>query len=103
MGLMREMRLRARNIAFPVLWLVVAGYFSYHFFHGERGLYALIQLKQQIAEAEVTAKEVAGQRLVLESRVALLKPEHLDPDMLEERSRIVLGVGRDDEVVILTP
>jgi cell division protein FtsB len=37
----------------------------------------------------------------LERRVAALKPEGLDRDMLDERARVVLGLAHADEVVFL--
>jgi cell division protein FtsB len=30
-----------------------------------------------------------------------MRPDQLDPDMLEERARLMLSVGHPDEVVIL--
>jgi cell division protein FtsB len=37
----------------------------------------------------------------LERRVALLRPESLDRDMLEERARAVLNLARPEDRVIL--
>ncbi len=37
---------------------------------------------------------------ILERRVQLLRPDSLDPDMLEERARKVLNFAKKDEVVI---
>jgi len=39
--------------------------------------------------------------LALEHRVSLLRPESVDPDMLEEQARSRLGLTDRDEVVIL--
>ncbi len=100
MALLREVRRRARHILGPVLWLAIAGYFSYHAVSGERSLLVWLQLNQQITEARNTAQSLAGERWIIEKRVALLRPDNLDPDMLEERVRIMLGLARDDEVVI---
>jgi cell division protein FtsB len=36
--------------------------------------------------------------------VGLLRPDHLDPDLLDERARAVLNLAAPDEIVIpLTP
>jgi cell division protein FtsB len=101
MGLLDEIRLRARNIVGPVLCLVLVGYFAYHLVNGERGFIALLQLDQQIQEAKANAAILAKERTEVESRVALMRPDQLDPDMLEERTRLMLSVGHPDEVVIL--
>ena len=42
-----------------------------------------------------------GERLALEHRVQLLRPESVDPDLLEEQARARLGLSEPDEVVIL--
>ncbi len=101
MGLLDEIHLRARHIVGPVLCLVLVGYFAYHLVNGERGFIALLQLDQQIQEAKANAAILAKERTEVESRVALMRPDQLDPDMLEERARLMLSVGHPDEVVIL--
>ena len=37
----------------------------------------------------------------LAEQVALMRPDNLDPDMLEERARIMLNYVRPDELVII--
>ncbi len=37
----------------------------------------------------------------MENRVRLLEPGSLDPDMLEERARLMLNYGHADDIVIL--
>jgi hypothetical protein len=32
-----------------------------------------------------------------------MRPDHLDPDMLEERARLLLNYGRADDYLILWP
>ena len=101
MGLLDEIHLRARHIVGPVLCLVLVGYFAYHLVNGERGFIALLQLDQQIQEAKANAAILAKERTEVDSRVTLMRPDQLDPDMLEERARLMLSVGHPDEVVIL--
>ncbi len=101
MSLLYEVRRRARPAALPLLCALAIGYFGYHGVQGDRGLLTWLQLKQQLAltGAEVDAARTARQGL--ERRVALLKPEGLDRDMLDERARAVLGLAHADEVVFL--
>jgi cell division protein FtsB len=103
MGLLNEVRLRARYIVGPVLCLVLVGYFSYHLVSGERGFIALLQLNQQIQKAKASAAFLANERAEIDSRVALMRPDHLDHDMLAEQARRMLGIGHPDEVVIFFP
>lgn len=101
MGLISEFRARARYVIGPALAVCVSGYFGYHVFHGERGLTAWVDLQSQVAEEQSVLDGVKSERKALERRVALLKPESLDPDMLDERVRVMLDYGRPDEVVVL--
>lgn len=101
MSLLREIRRRGRQIALQAMAACLVGYFAYHAVHGERGLFAYLRLEQELAEAEQARAELVAERQALEHRVGLLRPEHLDPDMLEEQARRLLDYARDDEVVIL--
>lgn len=101
MAVVREIRRRARQVAPQVVAACLVGYFAYHLVHGERGFSAYLHLKQELAAAEQTRAELTAERKVLEQKVALLRPEHLDPDMLSEQARKLLGYGRANEIVVL--
>jgi cell division protein FtsB len=58
-------------------------------------------LNQEVKQAEETLAQLDETRTTLDRRASLLRPDHLDPDMLEERARLMLNMGRDDEVVVL--
>ncbi len=103
MALLREIRLRARKIAPPVLAACVVAYFGYHALHGERGFPAWRELKGDLSQARATEARLADERARLARRVGLLRPDNLDPDLLEERANLLLGYGRDDDLVILLP
>ena len=100
---MVEIRRRGRHVAGPLLAAALVAYFGYHAVEGERGLIALWHVTQQLDDANAVFDEIHAQRTVLEHRVALLRPEHLDPGRLDERARAVLDLVGPNEVVILTP
>ncbi|HEX9809381.1 MAG TPA: septum formation initiator family protein [Alphaproteobacteria bacterium] len=100
MSLLGELRVRARHIVGPVLAASLFAYFAYHAVQGDRGLIAWLKLSQQVDEARIEAARLAETRAGLAHRVRLMSPESLDPDLLEERARAVLGYIRADEVVI---
>jgi cell division protein FtsB len=101
MILLHEMRKRARHIAGPVFAISVFGYFAYHSVQGDRGIIAWLQLEQQVEIAQATLEKVSHDRSALEHRARLLRPDNLDPDMLDERARQVLSLARPDEIIIL--
>jgi cell division protein FtsB len=100
MILLHEIRKRARHIAGPVLAISLFGYFAYHSVQGDRGLIAWVQLSQQVEIAQATLEKVSRERSALEHRARLMRPDNLDPDMLDERARQVLSLTRPDERVI---
>lgn len=91
---------RLRAALPPALLIVLCAYFVYHALHGEHGLWALRELEARAITLEARAQEIAAQRAALEARVALLRPDSLDLDMLDEQARRQLGVLHPDEVVI---
>ena len=101
MSLFYELRLRARYIVGPVLGIFAVGYFAFHAFRGERGVIALRQLSHQVETAQILYSKMKSQRMELEHRVSLLHPDSLDPDMLNERARIMLNYGFQNDIVII--
>jgi cell division protein FtsB len=67
---------------------------------GESGLFALMQAKNRVAELEIELAEVRAERIAIENRTRRLSDDYLDIDLLDERSRIVLGYARSDELLI---
>ena len=100
---LNEIRRRARHVVGPFIGLTAVVYFAYHTVQGDRGLLAWWRLTQDIKQAEETLSQLEEVRDNLDHRAQLLRPDHLDPDMLEERARLMLNMGRDDEVIILRP
>lgn len=98
--MLKELRRRLRNMIGPMIGLCAVAYFAYHTVEGDRGVLAWVQMKNEILEAELQLAKVSSERQAIEHRVLLLRPDHLDPDMLEERARIMLNMGRPDEVVV---
>ncbi|HEY9080749.1 septum formation initiator family protein [Magnetovibrio sp.] len=104
MGIIRELKVRAGQIAGPVIGMTVVVYFAYHAVQGDRGLLALGKLRGEVNTLQAEVLDVRNERFELEKKVHMLRPETLDPDLLEERARDLLGFGKPDEwIVILHP
>ena len=101
MNLIVELRNRARHVIGTMLGVSAVVYFAYHAVNGDRGLMAWLEMNDRVAVAEAAAETISSQRRVIENRVRLLHPESLDPDMLEERVRIMLNYAYAGDIVIL--
>ena len=77
------------------------GYFLYHAEHGKYGVRASHEVAVKVASVEERLAQLKAEQDRLEHLVALLRPESLDPDMLDEQARINLGYVHPLELVIL--
>ncbi len=100
MKVLVEIRLRARHVIGPVVGACLIVYIAYHAVQGKRGLIAYWQLTKQVDQAHLVRAELSEKRDHLQNKVRLLNPNTLDRDMLEERTRFMLGYSRADEIVI---
>lgn len=90
----------ARHVFWQVLGAGIVFYFVYHAINGDRGFVALSRLQGEIQEARGVLDQVQDQRMQMEQRAWLLRPENLDPDMLDERARAVLDFSNPDDLII---
>src|SRR4051812_18165414 len=95
----------SRNMISQVLATLLSfgsfAYFGFHLMHGDMGYFALRGLDQRLATTQDEYDRVHSERVKLENHVRLLRPGSLDPDMLDERARVVLGFAKPDEREIL--
>lgn len=98
----RKLRSFLSALALYVAALLLVGYFGVSAYTGNHGLRAQQDLDQQFAELSKELARLKRERAEWQNRVALLKPESIDPDMLDERARAVLGyVGPGELTLIL--
>ncbi len=75
---------------------------GYHVVQGEHGVIAWLKIAQQIEFTGIELKELSNRHRELENRVQLLRSESLDPDLLEERARVVLNYAlKEDRIVFI--
>jgi cell division protein FtsB len=90
-------------LAFYALATAAVAYFVHHAHHGARGLETKQELKTQIAELQQEVGELKQERAAWEARVALMRRDEVDRDLLEERARAVLGRAHRNDVIIMGP
>ena len=96
-----ERRYVIRGNLLVIIGVTLALYFSYHIGFGERSYLRLMALENAETNLSAQYDQLHAQRVALEEKVVRLRPGSLDPDLLEERARYVLGYVRPDEKVIL--
>ncbi|MCX5519557.1 septum formation initiator family protein [Kaistia defluvii] len=91
---------KLRRLILPLGSLAVMGYFAYHSFNGDYGIWSRERMEREAVVLEKELAELKASRLSLMARAQLLRPESLDPDMIDERARAKLNVVQADELVI---
>lgn len=90
---------RRLDLSVSLVCLALLGYFAWHAYKGPRG-YGYqhgLESKAALLQDEFDTEQRA--RVRLEHKVALLRPESLDPDMLDEMARSLLEVAAPNELV----
>ncbi len=92
-----------RAVMGPFLAITLIVYFGLNLVQGDHGLLAWVQRSRQVHSAETTLAATDDELAHLRHRADLLKGNHLDRDLLDERARAALNVIGPDEIVIFTP
>ena len=103
MVVLREIRRRGKVLVGPLLGMALTGYFAYHLWEGDRGLRAWAGLTQELRLGKEHLAAVSAERAELEHRVSHMRPDHVDPDLLDAQVRKTLDLVRPDEIVIMAP
>ena len=100
---------RRRRIILTALGLytfaaLFIGYFGVNAFTGAHGLRAQADLDKQLETMDRELAALKAEHAVWERRVSLLRSDKIDPDMLDERARALLGyVDPCDVTLIVHP
>lgn len=99
-----RLRSALTTLALYVLAAMLIGYFGVNAYTGNHGLKARQDLDQQLAALTAELDAVKAERDRWQRRVNLLKADRIDPDMLDERARALLGfVDSRDTVMLVKP
>ncbi len=90
-----------KPMVLPAVCLMLLGYFAFHGVEGDFGLYALQKLKKREASLNAELVQLAAEKERLEKRVALMRPESLDPDMIDEKARQSLNMAHENDRIII--
>lgn len=88
------------EVAAPSLLLCWAAILIYSAVAGEAGYRALAALEAELEDKGAEVDALHARRLALEKRADQLSSKSLDPDLVDERIRAILGYSRAGDVVI---
>ena len=101
MSIGREIKRRAKAAVPSLVLLGVAGYFGWSATQGDRGLQAYAHQQDQLRLAQAELTRVNADVETWERKVAALRTNRLDPDLLDERARATLSIADPADVVVL--
>jgi cell division protein FtsB len=96
-----RLRSALTTLCLYALAALLIGYFGVNAYTGNHGLKARQDLDQQIAEINHELAQIKAEREQWRRRVALLKSDRIDPDMLDERARALLHYVDPRDVTVL--
>jgi len=93
---------RKFDLVVMTVCLALLGYFAWHAFYGPRGFDHRKALEANAKALEAQFDQLRSGREKLEKRVSLMRPDSIDPDMLDELARANLDFGKPGDLVIIT-
>jgi cell division protein FtsB len=100
----KRLRSIVTALALYVMAALLIGYFGVNAYNGNHGLKARQDIDRQIATLSVELTRLQSERSQWEHRLDLLKPDNIDPDMLDERARALLDyVDANDLIMMIKP
>jgi len=80
---------------------LLIGYFGINAYNGNRGLKAKEDIERQMVTLNAELDHLKAQQAQWERRIALLRSDDLDPDMLDERARILLDYADPHDLTLM--
>jgi cell division protein FtsB len=90
------------GLALYMMAAAFVGYFGVNAYTGKFGLNARQELDQEIIALTSELARLKRERADGEHRISLLRPDRLDPDMLDERARYQLDYANPHDLVRTT-
>jgi cell division protein FtsB len=97
----KRLRSILNTLGLYVMAALLISYFGVNAYKGNHGLKAKQDIDQQIKLLSGELNQLQFERRQWEARVALLKSDDLDPDMLDEQARALLDYADPDDLVLM--
>jgi cell division protein FtsB len=97
----KRLRSILTTLGLYVMAALLIGYFGVNAYSGNHGLKAKEDLDQQIATLSADLDSLKRERTQWERRVALLRHDRLDPDMLDQQARALLDYVAPNDLILM--
>src|ERR1700751_4244461 len=97
----KRLRSILTTLGLYVMAALLIGYFGVNAYSGNHGLKAKEDIDRQIAELSSELKGLKQERGLGERRVALLRADKLDPDMLDQQARALLDYAEPHDLTLM--
>ena len=97
----KRLRSILTTLGLYVMAALLIGYFGVNAYSGNHGLKAKEDLDQQIGTLSADLNRLKLEHAQWERRVALLRADRLDPDMLDEQARSLLDYVAPNELTFM--
>jgi cell division protein FtsB len=97
---MNILRFRRYDILVSLGCIALLSSFAWYANKGPRGYAYRESLDAQMTELSAVNNNLSAEKLALEKRVQMLRPEHVDRDMLEELARRDLRMVYPNELIV---
>lgn len=92
-----------QGLSLHIAAVALIGYFAFHAYHGNYGINARKGYEADIERLTRLRDDLRTEREDLNRHVALLRPQSIDPDTVEELARRDLGFALPNDLVKLNP
>lgn len=87
-------------VVFLALMLLLGLYFAFAAVQGPSGILRRVQLQVETADLVAERDRLQGEADRLANLTRRLSNDHLDLDLLDERARQILGLARENDIVL---
>lgn len=88
------------EMVFAGVAIALICYLGFAALQGEHGLFSLLEVEADEARLQEQLSTLQAERAVIANKTERLSSGHLDPDLLDEQARKVLGLARPDEIIV---
>ncbi len=89
-----------KNIVLIFFIVLFFAYFIYHVINGRNGILSYIEIRSELLKKESVLLGLKNEYETISRRTNLLSNKNIDADILEERSKAILGYAYKDELVL---